>query len=78
MLFLEKVSIIVGCINNSISYKTWEVLLFPHPVQASALCRFDKEKSVEERLIRFLENMTCEKRMKEYLLLSLTEIRPTG
>lgn len=73
----KKISIIVGHKNKSISYKTWKVVLFPHAVQvrASAMCRFDRGASTEERLIRTLENMTYEKRRKEYLLLSLTEIR---
>lgn len=69
----------MGHKNKSISYKTWKVVLFPHAVQvrASAMCRFDRGASTEERLIRTLENMTYEKRRKEYLLLSLREIRPT-
>lgn len=80
MLLLEKNKHHSGTINKSISYKTWKVVLFPHPVQvrASAVYRFDRRESTEERLIRTLENMTYEKRLKEYLLLSLTEIRLTG
>lgn len=80
MLFLESTSITVGHINKNISYKTWKAILFPHPVQvrASAVCSFDRGESIEERWIRTLENMTYEKRLKEYFLLSLTEIRPTG
>lgn len=80
MVFMEKISFLVECINKSISYKTQKAVLFPHPEQVmdSAMSRFDRGERTEERLVRALENMTYEKRLKEYLLLSLTEIRLTG
>lgn len=42
-----------------------------------SVCRFDRIECAE-RLIRTLEYMICEKRLKEYLLLSLTDTRPVG
>lgn len=69
----------MGHISRGRSWKAWKVVLFSHAVQfrASALCRFDRIECAE-RLIRTLEYMTCEKRLKEYLLLSLTDTRPIG
>lgn len=71
---------IVGHISKSRNCKTWKVVLFSHAVQvrASAVCRFDRRECTEETLTRTLEYMTCEKRLKEYLLLSLIDIEPTG
>jgi len=41
------------------------------------MCRFGNRGSTG-RLIGTLENMTYEQRLKQYLLLSLTQIRPTA
>lgn len=63
MLFLEKISILVGHIYKSISYRAWKVILFPHSelVRSSAMGRYDKGKNIEERLIRTLKTRPMKK-----------------
>jgi len=70
MLSVEKkISSLVECINKNIRYKIWKVILLLHPVKAKAtpVYRFNSPctESTEERVIRNLENMTYEERLKE-------------